>query len=49
MFKTREVAQRAGADRVVWFVWKKNPSALDFYSNLGAGLHDANHLMAWPI
>jgi hypothetical protein len=28
----------------VWFVWKKNTLALDFYKGLGAGVHDDNYL-----
>jgi GNAT superfamily N-acetyltransferase len=49
MNTTQEVARSAGAERMVWFVWKRNSLALDFYSGLGAVVHDGNHLMAWPV
>ena len=47
MLDAQRIAKKAGAERVVWFVWKKNRLALEFYSGLGAVVHDDNHLMAW--
>jgi ribosomal protein S18 acetylase RimI-like enzyme len=48
MEKVRESGKNAGAERIVWFVWKKNPLAIEFYRGLGASVSDDNHLMAWP-
>lgn len=48
MARAREVGRNTGAERIVWFVWKKNPLALDFYRGLGATVFDDDHLMAWP-
>jgi ribosomal protein S18 acetylase RimI-like enzyme len=48
MEKVREIGRNAGAERLVWFVWKKNPLAIEFYRGLGASVYDDNHLMAWP-
>lgn len=49
MLEARKAAQAAAADRVVWFVWKKNPLAISFYKALGGEIFDDNHLMAWPV
>jgi GNAT superfamily N-acetyltransferase len=48
MEKVRDCGRTTGAERIVWFVWKKNPLAVEFYRGLGACVFDDNHLMAWP-
>jgi ribosomal protein S18 acetylase RimI-like enzyme len=48
MEKVREIGRNAGTERIVWFVWKENPLAVEFYRGLGASVFDDNHLMAWP-
>jgi ribosomal protein S18 acetylase RimI-like enzyme len=49
MLEARKAAKAAAADRLVWFVWKKNLQAVSFYKALGGEVFDDNHLMAWPV
>ena len=49
MEEVRAEARENGAERIVWFVWKRNPAATAFYEKLGAKIFDDNHLMAWAV
>jgi ribosomal protein S18 acetylase RimI-like enzyme len=49
MEQVRLLGREMGADRVVWFVWKRNAAATAFYQKLGARIFDGDHFMAWAV
>ena len=49
MEEVRAYGRANDAERIVWFVWKRNQAAKAFYEKLGAEIFDDNHLMAWAV
>jgi GNAT superfamily N-acetyltransferase len=45
MQAVKRVAREQQAKRVVWEVWRKNPTAIDFYKSIGGEVFDENLLM----
>jgi GNAT superfamily N-acetyltransferase len=49
MNAVRSIARAQKARRVVWEVWRKNPSAIDFYRGIGAEAYDDNLRMSLVV
>jgi len=49
MEEARLIAEARGAERMIWMVWTKNRSAIEFYKGLGAELLEEDRQMVWKI
>lgn len=49
MEAVKSIARAQNARRVVWEVWRKNPSAIDFYRGIGAEAYDDNLRMSLVV
>ena len=49
MDTVKSIARAQQAKRVVWEVWRKNPSAIDFYRGIGAEAYDDNIRMSLVV
>jgi GNAT superfamily N-acetyltransferase len=49
MEAVKSIARAQRARRVVWEVWRKNPSAIDFYRGIGAEAYDDNLRMSLVV